>query len=226
MLPLLLLVVQSLIQISAIAAYPVASDFTSPPNTVAYRTIWDIIRSCFATIFSCIWVSVHLNVPEPEGGWHIKWRRRLWATMWALMAPEFVLAWAARQHLAARAIAKKNQELVDGLVVKFMDQEAGSNVENVGEEGVTIESEEGEASGGWLLAPSKDNVNKRSQGPLPSKSICILEMIVNDVLLLPKNGRALMDFSLPWVDFTFTRPTNRAARYPPNTLNCSLHEEA
>lgn len=30
------------------------------------RTIWDIIWSCLATIFVCIWVAIHPNIPRPK----------------------------------------------------------------------------------------------------------------------------------------------------------------
>ena len=83
------------------------------------RTIWNIIWSCVVTIFSCTWVAVHPNVPCPKkreaNGWIERCIRnpllsfvehRLPLFICALLVPEYVLAWAIRQFLSARRIAK------------------------------------------------------------------------------------------------------------------------
>lgn len=31
------------------------------------RTIWNIIWSCLVTIFACVWVAIHPNIPQPKG---------------------------------------------------------------------------------------------------------------------------------------------------------------
>ena len=66
------------------------------------RSITDILWSCFATLFACTWLSVHPNMPGADAGfWKIA-RRRLEIMLWALICPELIIAWAARQWLAAR----------------------------------------------------------------------------------------------------------------------------
>lgn len=119
-------------------------DCTLPPSSfVTYvpstcndlnncRTITDIIWSCLATIFVCIWVGVHPNIPKPTKrkkytrytGWRdwffnrlrgcwddlrlIWWPpvwNRLMISIWALLTPEFILVWAIRQWFVACEIA-------------------------------------------------------------------------------------------------------------------------
>ena len=89
-------------------------------NDLAHcRTIWNIIWSCLVTIFSCTWVAVHPNVPCPKkrdaNGWIERWiwnpllsfaEHRLPLFICALLVPEYVMAWAIRQFLIARKIAK------------------------------------------------------------------------------------------------------------------------
>ena len=88
------------------------------------RTIWNIIWSCLVTIFSCTWVAVHPNVPCPkkrEANGRIERyirnpllsfvEHRLPLFICALLVPEYVLAWAIRQFLSARRIAKSEFEL-------------------------------------------------------------------------------------------------------------------
>ena len=94
-------------------------------NDLAHcRTIWNIVWSCLVTIFSCTWVAVHPNVPCPKkreaSGWIERYiwnpllsfmEHRLPLFLCALFVPEYVLAWAIRQFLKARRIAKSEFEL-------------------------------------------------------------------------------------------------------------------
>ena len=86
------------------------------------RTVWNIIWSCLATIFSCTWVAVHPNMPCPKQreakNRFQRWIRnpllsfaehRLPLFICALLVPEYVLAWAIRQYLRARKIARDNE---------------------------------------------------------------------------------------------------------------------
>ena len=86
------------------------------------RTIWSIVWSCLATIFSCTWVAVHPNIPCPKKREANSWigrciwnpllsfaEHRLPLFVCALLVPEYILAWAIRQFLSARKIAKDNK---------------------------------------------------------------------------------------------------------------------
>ena len=92
---------------------PAVCDFQSilrrenaPSNT---RTIWNIIWSCFSTLFACAWIAVHPNIPAPEDSrWKIL-RRRMMIMAYVLLGPEIVIIWAARQHRDANVLAKKFQ---------------------------------------------------------------------------------------------------------------------
>ena len=90
------------------------------------RTMWNIIWSCLATIFSCAWVAIHPNIQHPEmgeaKGWRCIWNPlrslaeyRLLLFIWALLLPEYVLAWAIRQKLSARRIARENKSEFNNL---------------------------------------------------------------------------------------------------------------
>ena len=70
------------------------------------RTIWDIICSCFSTLFACAWIAVHPNIPEDS--MEIL-RRRIMIMTYVLLAPEMVIIWAARQHRDANLLAEKFQ---------------------------------------------------------------------------------------------------------------------
>ena len=72
------------------------------------RSIYIIIRSCLSTIFACAWIAVHPNIPAPgDSRWAVL-GRRMAIMAFVLLAPEFVIFWAGRQHYAARNFAKKH----------------------------------------------------------------------------------------------------------------------
>jgi hypothetical protein len=79
------------------------------------RTIWNIVRSCLVTLFACIWLAIHPNIPAPEDSWGRIAARRVWMMLLALLTPELIVSWAARQLIAACRIAKTNKSEVHGM---------------------------------------------------------------------------------------------------------------
>ena len=90
------------------------------------QTIWNIIWSCLATIFLCMWVAVHPNMLCPkqrEAKNHFqRWIRNpllLFAEhhlplfICAFLVPEYVLAWAIQQYLRVGEIAHDNEGELD-----------------------------------------------------------------------------------------------------------------
>jgi len=79
------------------------------------RSLFYIVGVCTLPIFYCGWVTVHRNIPrQRESVIRALWGRYK-MLLWVIVAPELVLAWAARQWAAARAIAKiYNDHHVEG----------------------------------------------------------------------------------------------------------------
>ncbi|KAJ7919460.1 hypothetical protein B0H13DRAFT_2320442 [Mycena leptocephala] len=71
------------------------------------RTFFGIVSGCLATVFACTWVSVHPNVPPPNQGQLALTWRRFWLMVVAVIAPEIMVGFAARQFLDARWFSKK-----------------------------------------------------------------------------------------------------------------------
>ncbi|KIJ47392.1 hypothetical protein M422DRAFT_248780 [Sphaerobolus stellatus SS14] len=75
------------------------------------RSVWDIFWSCVDTTFVVTWLSVHPNIPSPgEKWWWVTWRR-MKAMFWALMFPEGMILWAARQYHGVREISTQITKL-------------------------------------------------------------------------------------------------------------------
>ncbi|KAJ7697566.1 hypothetical protein B0H16DRAFT_1350010, partial [Mycena metata] len=70
------------------------------------RTLFDIVWGCLATTFACTWVALHQNVPDPNLGWFLLLMRKLRMMLLMIIAPEFVVGFAARQFASARQISK------------------------------------------------------------------------------------------------------------------------
>jgi len=76
--------------------------WVSQPNG---RGTFDILWGSIFTIFLCTWTSLHLNVPSLKETYMQRWYRKLrWMTQ-AIMAPEFIVAFATGQKVeAARSV--------------------------------------------------------------------------------------------------------------------------
>jgi hypothetical protein len=82
------------------------------------RTLWNIIWSSLITVFACIWLSVHPNIPAPDESWGKKVARRVCTMVLALFAPELIVGWAMRQLILASRIAKENKSRI---IISFED---------------------------------------------------------------------------------------------------------
>ncbi|KZP06168.1 hypothetical protein FIBSPDRAFT_842381 [Athelia psychrophila] len=71
------------------------------------RSLVGIVTSCLATIFACVWVAVHPNIPGPRQNWISKQAESVKLVVVTLLVPEWVLAWAVRQFLQAREYADR-----------------------------------------------------------------------------------------------------------------------
>ncbi|KAI0062783.1 hypothetical protein BV25DRAFT_1991323 [Artomyces pyxidatus] len=91
------------------------SDFVdSCDNIHTCRTLYTIVWSSLVTILACVWTAVHRNLPRPAKSgdqwlWHVVVRvlEAVKIVGLTLLVPEWVLAWAARQFLNARAVGKQ-----------------------------------------------------------------------------------------------------------------------
>ncbi|KAI9725361.1 MAG: hypothetical protein M1828_003211 [Chrysothrix sp. TS-e1954] len=62
----------------------------------------DILWACGSTIFICVWVMLHLNVPAEKDTQVTLWLRRLRWFVLALLAPELVMLFAGGQWASAK----------------------------------------------------------------------------------------------------------------------------
>ncbi|KAF7369918.1 hypothetical protein MSAN_00621300 [Mycena sanguinolenta] len=69
------------------------------------RTLFRIVWGCLATIFACTWVSVHPNVPPPNQSRLRLFWQRLKMMLIAMIAPEIIVGFAARQYFGSWELA-------------------------------------------------------------------------------------------------------------------------
>jgi len=78
----------------------------TPTTNACPRQRLEIIWSCIATILASSWVAVHPNLPHPDDSEVKKILRRVELMFWAIITPELIIYWAARQWYGARWMEK------------------------------------------------------------------------------------------------------------------------
>ncbi|KAF7289150.1 hypothetical protein MIND_01376000 [Mycena indigotica] len=153
------------------------------------RRLFDIVWGCLVTIFLCIWVSVHPNIPPPcpeppdgTGLRFLKWwlvdgnrpfLQRLKLMTVALIAPEFILGFAARQLQMARFLSQAQGyglSLTHGFFIVM-----GGFVDGDGHPVVTQRQLRRNGVTEEIRAVHKSDIEDKSKGDLLSKGIALCQ---------------------------------------------------
>ena len=157
------------------------SDFIHDVSHLGTRTIYDILWSCLSTIFTCTWIVVHPNIPAPRDSQWAVLRRRMVIMAYILIAPEFVIIWAGRQHFAACYYAKKHKENHPGWSRShaFFLIMGGFTLHEGGKPVRVLEATELEelSEAGMIEWPTitEDEIADRSKGDYLSKTIVLFQ---------------------------------------------------
>jgi hypothetical protein len=95
------------ILIKYIEAHPIPTldlDQCSSSTGRDTRSIWNIVWSSLATLFACIWVAIHPNVPGFMDGTLAKLEQRAKLLLTAVIAPELIIMFAMWQWVRARQV--------------------------------------------------------------------------------------------------------------------------
>ncbi|KAF7318760.1 hypothetical protein HMN09_00388300 [Mycena chlorophos] len=171
----------------ALANAPRATNGTCD-NIHNCRLLFDIVWGCLTTIFACTWVSVHPNVPprpplHPKGG---SWAKRAWwklsvasLPLWrrlklmlvAVMAPEIMAGFAARQFVVAHKFSKEyDSSLTHGYFFCM-----GGFVDVDGHPIVTYEQIEHAGFARAILAVPETTIQDKSKGDALSKGVALFQ---------------------------------------------------
>ncbi|KAF7369948.1 hypothetical protein MSAN_00624600 [Mycena sanguinolenta] len=138
------------------------------------RTLFSVVWGCLATIFACTWVSVHPNVPPPDQSWLQLFWRRLKMMLIAMIAPEIMVGFAARQYFAARRLLKRFETKTHGFFFCM-----GGFISTKGYPIATEEQLEDLTLGPEFQAAiqkiSEEDIKDRSKGDAFSKGIALLQ---------------------------------------------------
>ncbi|KAJ7079024.1 hypothetical protein C8R44DRAFT_754740 [Mycena epipterygia] len=146
-------------------------------DNINSRSLFDIIWGCVTTIFACTWVSVHPNVPPPNQGRLRLFWRRLKMMLIAVIAPEIIVGFAARQFFAARRFSKEFKKLgVPITLTHGFFISMGGFVSHAGRPIVTIKqlTENSE----YMLAIHNvlaEDITEKGKGDAFSKGIALLQ---------------------------------------------------
>ncbi|KAJ7892318.1 hypothetical protein B0H14DRAFT_2335426 [Mycena olivaceomarginata] len=160
---------------------------TAPDPT---RTLWQLFYSCVATIFACVWISVHPNVPgRDDSPWTRRWRR-IQLMLIALITPEVITTFAIRQWLTARQVVNGEEGKSITMIHGFFLAMGGF----VCEEGnrlrpLTFYDLNKTIPSGKLSADIQD----KSKGDGLSKLLAVVQLLWFSIQLL---GRLVLHFSI------------------------------
>ncbi|KAJ7151319.1 hypothetical protein C8R43DRAFT_1107177 [Mycena crocata] len=137
------------------------------------RKLFDIIWGCLATIFACTWVSVHPNVPPPNQSCLALFWRRLKMMLIAIMVPEIMVGFAARQWFAARSFARDYEiSRTHGFFISM-----GGFVSRSRHNPIVTESQLDEALGFLtdIRAVEEEDIKDKSKGDALSKGVALVQ---------------------------------------------------
>jgi hypothetical protein len=96
-----------------------ASSYSSCTDVDRCRTHWGVVYSCLSTLFACIWISIHPNIPaQARNPWHLRLYSARLAVL-SLIFPEVLVAVAAIQFLAARKLSLEC-ETIKGMLLDIL----------------------------------------------------------------------------------------------------------
>ncbi|KAJ7050176.1 hypothetical protein C8F01DRAFT_1179662, partial [Mycena amicta] len=153
------------------------------------RRLFDIVWGCFVTVFACTWVSVHPNVPRPKpfpppkdaALWRqVKWRlvdaqgalrSRFKLMLVALLGPEFIAGFAAKQLVIAWKFSTKyDVSLMHGFFIGM-----GGFVDSQGHPIVTVAQIEQPEVLPAIRRTTEAAIEDKSKGDPFSKGIAFLQ---------------------------------------------------
>ncbi|KAJ7247087.1 hypothetical protein C8J57DRAFT_1674670 [Mycena rebaudengoi] len=134
------------------------------------RKLFDIVWGCLATIFACTWVSVHPNVPPPNMSPLTLLWYRLRMMLIAIIAPELMVGFAARQFFTSRWYAKEHKiSKTHGFFISM-----GGFVSHVGHHPITNPSDVHEYLAA-IRAVDVGDINDKSKGDALSKGVAFAQ---------------------------------------------------
>ncbi|KAJ7130519.1 hypothetical protein C8R44DRAFT_850375 [Mycena epipterygia] len=135
------------------------------------RRLFDIVWGCLTTIFACTWVSVHPNVPPPDQSRLALFWRRLKLMLIAVIAPELIVGFAARQFFAARKFSRK----FDVLMTHGFFISMGGFVSQNGNPIVTIKQVQDSEYLSAIRKVKAASIMDKSKGDVLSKGVALLQ---------------------------------------------------
>ncbi|KAH0579937.1 hypothetical protein H2248_002758 [Termitomyces sp. 'cryptogamus'] len=146
-----------------------------PAPSYNVRTTLEIVWSCLTTIFACIWIAIHPNVP---GNGEQPFARRLKIFTIALFAPETVIWWATQQWISSRQLARKNRKYKWTQTHGFFAIMGGIQIcEPDGSSPSTLDRKELECYlEDGTITVSKEEILDRSKGDFLSKALVLLQV--------------------------------------------------
>ncbi|KZP21845.1 hypothetical protein FIBSPDRAFT_825300, partial [Athelia psychrophila] len=170
------------------------------------RTLNQIVVSCLVTILACVWFAVHRNVPAPRRGpsYHPNFfiksaQEAAMVFVVALIAPEWILAWALRQAIVAWNVGWKRSHAFLVTMGGFLFYSADGPLYPLSPENV-IEL----VRRGHLVPPTADEIANQSKGDALSKGVAVAQTLWFVVQCIARRAERLPVTTLEIMTLAYT----------------------
>ncbi|KZP14059.1 hypothetical protein FIBSPDRAFT_834380, partial [Athelia psychrophila] len=185
------------------------------------RSLVSIITSCLATIFACVWATVHPNVPGPKQTWTSRQFESFKIIVVTLLVPEWVLAWGMRQAFQAQYYAPWT------ITHGFFTNMGGFHYYHDGKPTSPLAYEEVLAlvKSRSLFPPTLDELGDKSKGDALSKSIAVFQTLWFVVQCIARRieNRAITNLEIMTLAYTVITVAMYAAWWDkPLSVRCPI----
>ncbi|KAJ7196252.1 hypothetical protein GGX14DRAFT_376292 [Mycena pura] len=175
------------------------------------RTLYSIIWKSLITIFACVWVSVHPNIPPPEdvleppSSWMTFFRRRVKFALIAVIAPELVVGFAARQCVVAWKFSQSEYSPFSHPPSSSFLTDMGGFVTKQGHYPITTEDRLTPENIAAMLKIQEVDIQDRSKGDALVKGLALVQVLrsIAEPAARVQQGLPVTELEVATVAFAF-----------------------
>ncbi|KAF8646098.1 hypothetical protein AX16_007385 [Volvariella volvacea WC 439] len=180
-------------------------------DSAKIRSKWELIWNCLGTIFVCTYIAIHHNMPDRNATKGRRMWQKVKTSLYALLAPEVIIAMAMRQRFAASRIAEQYRghgwTMTHGffLIMGGLMREDGDEFKVV-----TLDKDGNPELGGntiegGIVFPtiSTDEIMDKAKGDLLSKVVVVMQTSWFVIQCVARHAQGLLITELELVTLAF-----------------------
>ncbi|KAF8644494.1 hypothetical protein AX16_008434 [Volvariella volvacea WC 439] len=192
-----------------LTAFVAISDCIRDPSKI--RSTSELVWNCLGTIFVCTYVAIHPNMPDRNASSRQKMWQKVKTCLYALLAPEAVIAMAMRQRFLASRIARQYRDYGWTMSHGFFVIMGGLMRKDGSEyKVVTIDGDGDIELGGKILksgiifpAISEDEIQDKAKGDFLTKLVVVIQTSWFVIQCIARHAQGLAVTELELITLAF-----------------------